>query len=120
MIRLSGTEYVLKRRPKEVDIQRDILQYLSIKGIFNFRVNTGGVMRMGRWCPSPTITKGTSDIIAIKKLASGIGQFVAIEVKAQGGKVSKDQRAFLDSVVEGGGLAVVAYGVHDVRVVFES
>jgi len=133
-MKLSHTEYAQKKKVKEVDIQRDILQFLRLKGIFAFRVNTGGVMRKGRWCPSPTVTKGTSDIIGIKpkKLikewavdgfkdlvsfapTGQIGQFFAIEVKAKGGKVSQDQQDFLDSVREEGGIAIVAYSVNDVK-----
>jgi len=130
-MKLTHTAYAQKKKIKEVDIQRDILQFLRLKGIFAFRVNTGGVMRKGRWCPSPTVTKGTSDIIAIKpnqygsimykgdshnfKLLKDIGQFVAIEVKAKGGKVSQDQQDFLDSVKEEGGIAIVAYSVNDVK-----
>ena len=122
----------------EIEIQRQILDYLTLKHIFHMRVNTGGLMRNGVWCPSPNTTKGASDILAIKSLKycrpkNGdvskaimlgevdnftMGQFVAIEVKRPNGKLSKDQKRFLDEVEKAGGMAIVAYSLDDVRKVF--
>ena len=69
-----------------------------------------GVMRKGRYCPSPTITKGTSDIIA-----SYAGRFVAIEVKRLGAKQTADQATFQKNVEASGGVYILAYSVNDVR-----
>jgi len=122
----------------ETSIQRSILAYLKAKGVFAFRVNTGGVMRKGRWCPSPTVTKGTADIIAIQRKTlmreypvagfkqlvtfspvGAIGQFVAIEVKSAKGKLSPAQEVFKANVEKAGGIYVVARSVKDVQGVFE-
>jgi hypothetical protein len=125
-IRLANTVYASKKpkSPLESAIQRKILDYLKVKGIFHFRVNTGGVMRMGRWTPSPNITKGVADIIAIKSEHDPIcecqfGRFLAIEVKRPGLKPSEDQEKFLRSVTDAGGIAIVAYSLADVRAIFE-
>lgn len=61
------------------------------------------------------LCSGSSDLIGIKPVTitqdmvgSTIGQFVAIEVKTKTGRVSPDQRKFLDHVKRMGGVAVVA------------
>ena len=109
-MRLNNTEYARKKPPLEVETQRQILTWLKLKGIFAFRVNTGGLRRNGKWVPSPTITKGTADIIALHN-----ARFIAIEVKRIGGKLSDDQVEFLKGVTASGGLAIVAYSLNDVR-----
>ncbi len=108
-------------RPLERDIQRSILDYLKYKGIFHFRVNTGGIMRQGRWTNSPNTTKGVSDIIAVMpcKFALEGGTIVAIEVKRPGEKPSIDQLAFLAAIEKNGGYALVAYSLQDARDFFE-
>lgn len=55
---------------------------------------------------------GSADIIGIIKPT---GRLLAIEVKKAGGKVSPEQQAFLDTVRDAGGLAIIAYSVDDVR-----
>jgi len=119
---LHGTPYA-KKRPKEADVLKAIMQYLKSKGIWFIRVNTTGIMRKGKWCPSPNITKGTSDLIAMMPESPSPyfykGQLVAIEVKAPGGKVSPDQVKFLQSVLDYGGIALVVCCVGDVQDIFE-
>ncbi len=139
-MKLSGTQYASKKPPLEAEIQRQILQWLKLKGYFFFRVNTGGLRRNGKWCPSPTITKGTADIIAIKPSyrikfakptteyeapnaeppkATLFGQLVAVEVKRLGGKQSEDQKQFQEAVEKAGGIYCLAFSVNDVRAVME-
>lgn len=72
-------------------------------------------------------TKGMSDIVGIKPSTfirvSGsplgesipLGQFLAIEVKHPGGKVSPEQVAFLQTVVRAGGIGFVAHSVDEVK-----
>lgn len=109
-MKLSYTKYSVKKAVLESVIQRQILDYLNLKDIFHFRVNTMGVMRNGRYCPSPTIRKGTADIIAILE-----GRFVAIEVKRFGAKQTADQAKFQTDVETSGGIYILAYSVNDVR-----
>lgn len=52
---------------------------------------------------------GVSDILGIYK-----GRFLAIEIKAPGGRLSPAQKIFLDNVKEEGGVAILAYSVDDV------
>jgi penicillin-binding protein-related factor A (putative recombinase) len=53
--------------------------------------------------------KGISDILGVYE-----GRFLAIEVKRPGGRVSSEQRAFIERVNEEGGVGFVAYSVDDV------
>ena len=119
---LPNTKYAKKRIPLETEIQRNIIDYLKLNNIFHFRVNTMGVMRKGRYCPSPTTTKGVADIIAIcppedkdHPYEGNVGQLCAIEVKRLGGKQSPDQKKFQKAVEDAGGLYLLCYSVNDVR-----
>ena len=58
---------------------------------------------------------GVSDIIG---WTEG-GRFVAIEVKAPRGRVTDEQKAFLDLVRRSGGLAGVARSLDDARAILE-
>lgn len=96
---------------RETDIQKAILQYLAVKRVFAFRINTTGV-----WDPTLKIfrkgsntLRGVSDILGIYK-----GKMLAIEVKQPKGKTSVEQDYFLSRVNENGGLGFVARSVDDV------
>lgn len=97
----------------EQDIQNLILNWLNLKGIFAFRVNTTGVFdpekkiyrKMGKFS-----LKGVSDIIGILP----DGRFLAIEVKSAKGKPTKEQTAFINKINSKNGLAFVAYSLEDV------
>ena len=98
---------------REVDTQRAILDWLRLNGIFAFRNNQQGVPLhdgSGRYRPSPT--RGVADIIGV---IPG-GRFLAVEVKTLHGKrPTPEQAAFIASVNEKGGLAIVARSIIDVE-----
>ena len=100
-------------KPKEAQIQKVILQWLSLqKGTFSFRTNNIGVpMQNGGFRPSPV--KGLHDILCCKN-----GRFIALEVKAPGGKLSKNQKRFLESVESSGGVAAVVTSLEEVQKMF--
>lgn len=94
---------------KESQIQRAILDYLTLMRIFHWKQNTVGIKKPnGQWIPSTA--KGVSDILAVWPT----GMFVAIEVKVPGGKPTPDQEEFLRMVNANHGLGFVATGVDDV------
>lgn len=105
----------------EAQIQKQVLEYLTLRGHFAFRVNTMGVpMWDGKsfkgFRPSPM--KGVADILGVRgKPARGVpaGQAFAIEVKDKKGKPSKEQVAFLEEVNRKGGLGIVARSIEDVQ-----
>jgi hypothetical protein len=88
----------------EKDILAEIKAYLSARGIFFFRCNTGrrGGVSFG--------VKGAPDIIGILP----DGRFLAIEVKGPGGKASIEQLQFLGEIAKNGGMAFVAFSIDDV------
>jgi Holliday junction resolvase len=91
-------------------VLRQVLDYLKARRVLAIRINTGGVMRGGRWTKSPNVTKGVSDILGIY-----LGAPIAIEVKSAKGKLSLDQEKFLTSWKENGGKICVARSVKDVE-----
>jgi hypothetical protein len=84
----------------EGEIVKSILKDLRDMGIFCFK-HWGG----------PMGTKGVSDILGV---LPG-GRFLALEVKAQKGKLTQDQADFLQSVSACGGLAFMARSVEEAR-----
>lgn len=93
---------------KESDTQRQILDYLKLKGIFHYRNNSGGFKdannhfyRFG--------ALGSPDIIAVID-----GIYVGIEVKAPNGKQSDHQKEFELKLQSAGGEYILAYSLDDV------
>jgi VRR-NUC domain len=105
----------VRTEPLEKDIQKAILEYLQLRGIFAWRNNTGS------FAFPETKTKarrffragkpGSGDIIGL----TGKGQFFSIEVKRPGQKATPDQEAFMREVRMNNGLAFVAFSVDDVE-----
>jgi len=84
-------------------VVKDCLDYLRAIGAVVIRNNTGrrGGVSYG--------SLGSSDIIVCLRG----GRFLAVECKIPGGKVTQEQRYFLDDVRKLGGIAVVAHSVED-------
>jgi hypothetical protein len=83
---------------KESEVQKQILDYLALKGIFHYRNNSGAFVdsqkhfyRFG--------AKGSPDIICIIK-----GRYVGLEVKTPKGKLSDDQIAFHRNLMAADGI----------------
>lgn len=106
--------------PLERDIQAAILRYLACdpRVAWHHRFNVGaqrvnGTDANGR----PTrrfiryAFKGCSDILG----QVVTGHLLAVEVKRPGEGPSDEQAAFLERVAGAGGLAVLAFGIDDVR-----
>lgn len=98
--------------PSEHSIQLGIQQYLTLKGIYHWRNNSGAlpdrngrIVRFGK--------AGSADILGVQ---SKTGKIVAIEVKKP--STRKDttllQREFLTAVHKCGGLSGVATSEEDV------
>lgn len=102
---------------KETKIQNQILLSLSNAGCTVWRVETSGVW-VGRQIhkDGDTVTlanarmflsglcKGGSDIIGIDP----IGRFLAVEVKTETGRPTKEQLNFINAVKAAGGIAGIA------------
>lgn len=85
---------------KEKSITNDILKYLkTVEHCFAFKEH-GGMYG----------TAGIPDIICCIN-----GNFLAIEVKRPGGKVTKLQNKTISKIIASGGIAIVAFSVNDVE-----
>ena len=114
-----------KNARPEKEIQRAILDYLAlVPGVVVWRNNVGamfGQHKGKRWAVRFG-APGLSDIIGWRSEVLGDKShqwrsrpvFLAIEVKRPGGKLSKEQAAFLNRVMQAGGIAFVAESVDDV------
>jgi hypothetical protein len=95
-------------------ILRSILEYLAIRQVFAWRMNTGaGKLIDGARHTSRFVRfgfPGCSDIIGILD----DGRWLAIEVKSPTGKATQEQLIFLAEIAKRGGVAFIARGIEDV------
>jgi Holliday junction resolvase len=98
---------------KEADVQRAILEYLTLKGIFHYRNNSGAFVFPQTATTSRRFFKagalGSPDIVCVVN-----GQYVGIEVKGTRGKQSDNQKEFQRRLEEAGGRYILAYSLDDV------
>jgi len=83
----------MKQKIPEKLIQKQIIDYLKLKGFKTYRVNNAGVWNAKVKAFIWHGTAGVPDIIAMKK-----DNLLFIECKSSVGKMSLDQKDFLDSV----------------------
>jgi hypothetical protein len=104
----------------ETQIVHSILEYLDTLGITAWRANTGA-MRRTKKDGSDYYCKfgfpGMPDIIGYVKKTFGVIETIPmfIEVKKIGGKLSSNQKMFLDKAKKDGCIAMVAFSVDDVE-----
>jgi hypothetical protein len=95
---------------REIDLQNHIRNELAaVPGLMLFRANLMGQVQNkdGRRISSG-LPKGFPDLFGCY-----LGRFVAIEAKLPSGRVSPEQKSFIESIQRGGGLAGVARSVAD-------
>lgn len=92
----------------EKEIQRQILDYLSKAQILHWRNNAGQDPTFMRFSPP-----GSPDIYALDN-----GTLYGIEVKAEKGKQSEDQKAFQERFEQAGGVYHVVRSVEEVQQIF--
>lgn len=92
----------------EKETQKDIIQYLTLKGIFCYRQNSGafktesgGFYKMG--------VVGAPDIVAVIK-----GRYIALEVKDAKGVQNDNQKRFQSSIEASGGIYRVIRSLDEV------
>ena len=98
---------------KEIDLQKQIVQWLNLQGHYVFRTNAGVMFikgKNGNRC-FRCLFKGCLDIIGMLR---DTGQFIAIECKLKNGKLSDEQKLFLQKVNELGGIGFVARDLDEV------
>ena len=99
---------------KESDIQRTICEYLALKKYFFWRNNTippvqtvNGKMQFRRM--PPFSMKGTPDILLLLN-----GVFWGIEVKAEKGRQSTEQKEFEQKMIDNKGMYVLVRSLEDI------
>lgn len=97
---------------KEKEIQKEIMEWLNNNNVFHYRQNSGVFFINGRMIRAGVT--GISDIVGV--LNGGVAFY--IEVKKYGGKVSENQKSFLERAKNAGAITVVAYCLDDVKKVF--
>jgi Holliday junction resolvase len=95
-------------REKESDVQRAILDYLELRGIFHYRNNSGG-FRDAKQHFYQFGAVGSPDIVAVMN-----GRYVGIEVKGTSGKQSDHQKEFQQKLEAAGGKYILARSLDDV------
>lgn len=91
----------------ESQIQREIIEYLQMNGVFVWRQQTIGIR--GRTLVGAGAMRGVADVLGCYK-----GKLLAIEVKRPGKSPSKNQLTFIRTVIAEGGLAMCAHSVQEV------
>lgn len=124
-----------KRKVLEKDVQKAILEYLSVAypNLMVWRNNTGAMVRPAKGGSKRGFVRfsmpGVSDIIGfvqedpeynknpVNRLHTVKGRFIAIEVKVPGKKntLTPNQKGFLELVKSADGISIVAESIEDVK-----
>lgn len=97
-------------KQQEAKLKKQILDYLKLKGIFCWNNRNVGVYNPKTGCYIPSPIKGISDIIGILPN----GKFLAIEVKTNKNKPTKNQLWFIEEIKRNNGVGIIAYNLDDV------
>lgn len=110
----------MRKRRLELDIEKDILRYLSLRKIFCWKCKTQGTFdpKTNRFRKNKNLKRGVSDILGCLP----DGKFLAIEVKRpadphqgiEAGNTTYEQKLFISDVNKLGGIAFVAEGIDEV------
>ena len=107
---------MFNEKPLEAQVQKACLEFLSWKGIFHWRNNSGGVMASYTNKEGQSKMRrlqfgkaGSSDILAIYPG----GRMWLIEVKRPGGLLSDNQISFLARARQRGAIVTIAESVDD-------
>jgi len=112
--KLKASGVFQKRKPPlESQIQKLVLEYLKLRGVFSWRNHTQAIIRGGgpegiRFSKNPN--KGAPDILGI--LPGGL--FLGIELKRPGRNPEPEQEAWRERICAAGGVHVLARSVEDV------
>ena len=96
--------------PRESDIQRAVMDYLSARGFRMFRRNVMGIVPMKKGGVVRVGLKGMSDLYG---WYSGNGIHIEVEVKKPGGVLTPEQAAWLKNAKADGVVAFMTDSVAD-------
>ena len=101
------------RRQKEGQIKKAILDYLKLKGWLCVPQRSVGIWKKKNGSYIPLKQKGVADIICIAPFRD-FGLPVAIEVKTERGRLTENQKSFLERWQKIGGIAKIARDLDDI------
>lgn len=98
----------------EHELQNKILHWLNMHPeFFAWRNQSQGTFRDGRWLRKVGFDiKGVSDILGIQRSS---GRLIAIEVKSEKGRATKEQQAFVNKINACGGMAIITNNFEEVK-----
>jgi hypothetical protein len=98
---------------READLQDEIRLALGqVPGLALWRNNVGvGAVGRAQTRVRFGLSVGSADLIGVVRMDSGIGRFIALEVKTAAGSVSPAQRQWLQLVSALGGYAAIVRSV---------
>jgi hypothetical protein len=98
----------------EGDLVKVCLQYLQFTGVYCWRQNTGANAVKAKGAQKRRFIRygmpGISDILGCMP----DGRFIAVECKVGKNALTTDQRVFLETIRDAGGIGIVARSVDDV------
>jgi len=96
---------------RERDIQHEIREALGLDSrVILWRNNVGAYQKDRQWIRYGLGGNGGADLVGMLR---GSGRLLALELKTRSGKVSEDQRLFLQLVRTAGGFAAVVRSVEE-------
>ncbi len=101
------------KKTREIDLQKQIVEWLNLCGHYVWRTNAGGMLMRGSNGKTYMIRAGARGQADIQGVLLN-GSFVAIEVKVGRNKPSPEQERFLEEIKRRGGVAFVAYSLDEV------
>jgi len=101
----------------ESEIQKQILQYLELKGYMHWRNYVGPILRGPRKLLSKNPMAGMPDILGIFKTRH---RLFGIEVKTKKGILAEKQKVWIDKLNDAGAFCIVARDVSDVVEAFKT
>jgi hypothetical protein len=91
-----------QQRGQERELKRDVLNWLNLQGAWVF------TQRMDKK------TRGKRGVPDLIVCTPPNGRFLAVELKATGGRLEAEQEGECQRILAAGGIAIVAYSLRDV------
>ena len=98
----------MRMTSREGDILAGVLRLLALRGFPAWRCNAGVAMVRGR--PIRLAPARTADVLGI---VPGSGRFLAVACRRPGGRLRPAQQAFLGTIRDAGGVALVVSDLAD-------
>lgn len=96
------------------ELTQDAVKVFRLAGFFCWRENPAGIWdaKADAYRRNPGSLTGKADIIGFHRVT---GRFLAVEIKVGKDRLSKEQEAFLPTVRDAGGLAMVVRQGNDLK-----